>query len=157
MQYSFRAPEGWAETPVSIADLGGTEIDVRFKNRDEGDLSIVVAPVLRFRDVGYNANVDMEFLGPPDKIIAGFAPELYGSPLNDGDVLDTKVYSKGGLMYYQWSLKPHRYVTATATGNRIFLLATSANSRQFRKSAANLQLMADSFNVPPAKAYGTGF
>ena len=94
MQYSFRVPEGWAETPVSIADLGGTEIDVRFRNRDEGDLSVVVAPVLRFRDVGYNANVNMEFLGDPDKIIAGFTPELFGAPLVDGDVLDTKVYKQ---------------------------------------------------------------
>ena len=32
-QYSFRIPQAWEETPVSIADLGGTEIDLRFKNR----------------------------------------------------------------------------------------------------------------------------
>lgn len=50
-QYKFRVPETWAEVPVSIADLGGTEIDLRFKCRDEGDLSVVVAPVLRFRHV----------------------------------------------------------------------------------------------------------
>jgi hypothetical protein len=49
-QYSFRVPEaGWAEVPVSIADLGGTEIDLRFRNKDEGELAVVVAPVLRFR------------------------------------------------------------------------------------------------------------
>ena len=28
-RYSFRVPAGWEETPVSIADLGGTEIDLR--------------------------------------------------------------------------------------------------------------------------------
>lgn len=50
-QYQFRVPETWGEVPVSIADLGGTEIDLRFKCRDEGDLSVVVAPVLRFRHV----------------------------------------------------------------------------------------------------------
>jgi hypothetical protein len=33
---------------VSIADLGGTEIDLRFSNQKEGNLSVVVAPVLRF-------------------------------------------------------------------------------------------------------------
>lgn len=48
-QYQFRVPETWGEVPVSIADLGGTEIDLRFKNKDEGELSVVVAPVLRFR------------------------------------------------------------------------------------------------------------
>jgi hypothetical protein len=25
-RYSFKVPEGWQETPVSIADLGGTEV-----------------------------------------------------------------------------------------------------------------------------------
>ena len=118
---------------------------------------MVVAPVLRFRDVGYNANVDMEFLGTPDKIIAGFTPELYGAPLTEGDVLDTKVYKKGDSIYYQWYMKPHRFVTATATGNRVFLLAASANSRQYRKGAEHLQMIADSFYVPPAKNYNTGF
>lgn len=61
----------------------------------------------------------MEFLGPPDKIIAGFGPELFGAPLNDGDVTDTTVYKKGNDTYYQWDLKPHRKVVATATGNRV--------------------------------------
>lgn len=26
-RYSFRLPDGWEETPVSIADLGGTEVE----------------------------------------------------------------------------------------------------------------------------------
>lgn len=34
--------------PVSIADLGGTEIDLRFSSPMEGNISVVVAPVLRF-------------------------------------------------------------------------------------------------------------
>lgn len=33
---------------MSIADLGGTEIDLRFQNAQEGNISVVVAPVLRF-------------------------------------------------------------------------------------------------------------
>ena len=28
-RYSFKVPKNWEETPVSIADLGGTEIDLR--------------------------------------------------------------------------------------------------------------------------------
>lgn len=39
---------------MSIADLGGSEVDLRFGFRPEGDLAVVVAPVLRFADVGYN-------------------------------------------------------------------------------------------------------
>lgn len=36
------------QVPVSIADLGGTEIDLRFANSKEGRLFVIVAPVRRF-------------------------------------------------------------------------------------------------------------
>lgn len=38
------------QVPVSIADLGGTEIDLRFASSKEGRLFVIVAPVLRFAD-----------------------------------------------------------------------------------------------------------
>lgn len=151
-QYSFKIPEGWEETPVSIADLGGTEIDLRYGKADEGSLFVVVAPVLRFMDVGYNADVRIEQLGEPDRIIAGFAPELFGAPLVEGDILNTQTVEKGGLTYYEWEVKPHHLVTATAVGNRLFILATSSNSRQWRKGEADLRAIQKSFSVPRAKA-----
>lgn len=46
--YTFDVPQEWEEVPVSIADLGGTEIDLRFGNAKEGRAIVVVAPVLRF-------------------------------------------------------------------------------------------------------------
>ena len=54
--------KGWAETPVSIADLGGTEIDLRFASpaSQGSSLVVIVAPVLRFLDVGFNADVRIE-------------------------------------------------------------------------------------------------
>jgi len=61
-------PPGVLQTPVSIADLGGTEIDLRFGG-PEGQLQVVVAPVLRFADIGFNADVRIEQLGDPDKIM----------------------------------------------------------------------------------------
>lgn len=64
-QYQFRVPETWGEVPVSIADLGGTEIDLRFKCRDEGDLSVVVAPVLRFRHVFSRSSASIQILEAP--------------------------------------------------------------------------------------------
>lgn len=57
------------------------QIDLRFGNELEGSLAIVVAPVLRFRDVGFNSDVRIQELGPPDKLISGFGPELFGKPL----------------------------------------------------------------------------
>lgn len=44
-------------------------------------MAIVVAPVLRFADVGFNADVRLKELGSPEKMIGGFGPELFGSPL----------------------------------------------------------------------------
>ena len=38
------------QVPVSIADLGGTEIDLRFASSKEGRVFVIVAPVLRFAD-----------------------------------------------------------------------------------------------------------
>lgn len=38
------------QVPVSIADLGGTEIDLRFASPKEGRLFVIVAPVKRFSD-----------------------------------------------------------------------------------------------------------
>lgn len=38
------------QVPVSIADLGGTEIDLRFASSKEGRLFVIVAPVLRFAE-----------------------------------------------------------------------------------------------------------
>lgn len=57
------------------------QIDLRFTNPEQGSLAVVVAPVLRFIDVGFNADIRIEELGPPERLIGGFAPELFGSPL----------------------------------------------------------------------------
>jgi hypothetical protein len=38
------------------------QIDLRFACPDEGNLQVVVAPVLRFADVGYNAGVLLRLL-----------------------------------------------------------------------------------------------
>ena len=148
------AGAGWDETPVSIADLGGTEIDLRFASPASGSLSVVVAPVLRFVDVGFNADVRIEDLGDPDKLINGFGPELFGQPLEEGDVVETKVVRKGGgLTYYAWALKPltgtttRHLATATAFRNRVFILAAAARPREWRKGEAELRRIVDSFVV----------
>jgi hypothetical protein len=149
-RYSFKVPEGWQETPVSIADLGGTEIDLRFASPAQGNLEVVVAPVLRFADVGYNADVRIDQLNKPENIIAGFAPELFGRPLDDEDVLRQEVLKKGNITYYEWELKPHNLVAATAVGNRVFILSVTAkNSRTWQKTKDTLRTIQESFFVPP--------
>lgn len=47
------------------------QIDLRFDSTDQGKLKVVVAPVLRFREVGYNADVRIDSLAPPQKMIEG--------------------------------------------------------------------------------------
>lgn len=38
------------------------QIDLRYANRKEGSLVIVVAPVMRFKDIGFNADVSLEVI-----------------------------------------------------------------------------------------------
>jgi PsbP len=111
--------------------------------------------VLRFVDVGFNADVRIEELGPPDKIIAGFAPELFGAPLEQGDVTDTVVAKRGGLTYYTWVIKPltgtssttYHLASATAYKNRVFIIAVAAKARAMRRVGGDLRAIVDSFRV----------
>jgi hypothetical protein len=48
--YTFKARGCWEETPVSIADPAGTEIDAKFFCSESGELKIILAPILRFSD-----------------------------------------------------------------------------------------------------------
>jgi hypothetical protein len=45
-------------------------------------------------------------LGTPKKIIQGFAPELFGKPVDDEDIFETDVKEHGGLTYYycEWCM-----------------------------------------------------
>lgn len=66
-QYGFRVPDGWKEIPVSIADPGGAEIDMRMRSDREGDLSVVVAPVKRFIEPPEDRPLTIEEIGSPEK------------------------------------------------------------------------------------------
>ncbi|KAG2436767.1 hypothetical protein HXX76_006291 [Chlamydomonas incerta] len=146
-QYSFKVPAGWDEIPVSIADLGGTEIDLRYQAKDQGDVAVVVAPVLRFMDVGFNAKVTLKEVGPPQRVIEGFGPELFGKPLDEDDVIKTEVVTHDGGLYYKWELKNHALVSATATKNRVFILTVTSNARQWKKNSDSLRVIQQSFRV----------
>jgi hypothetical protein len=149
-RYSFLVAPGWEERPVSIADLGGTEIDLRYTHPDQGDLEVVVAPIMRFMNIDFNANVRIEDVAPPERIIDGFALEIFGGPLTEGDVLQQEVNNIDGLTYYSWEVKPHRLVTATAVKNRLILMSIQANSRQWRKAREPLLHMWKSLRIVSA-------
>lgn len=143
--YSFTVPPDWEEVPVSIADLGGTEIDLRFVNQKEGSISVVVAPVLRFADNDENARI--EDIGSPEKVIYAFGPELIGDNI-EGRVKSAEVKEQSGRKYYEYEIEsPHALVTATAAGNRIYLMTVSASGLQWKKHFPNLKMIADSFQV----------
>ncbi|KAJ7514473.1 hypothetical protein O6H91_23G045300 [Diphasiastrum complanatum] len=143
--YSFKVPEDWEEIPVSIADLGGTEIDLRFTSSQEGNLSVVVAPVLRFSD-GLDDNAKIEDIGTPEKVIDAFGPEVTGQNVED-KVKDMEVKEYNGRLYYQYELEPHTLISVTAAGNRLYIMSVSANGRQWKKHASDLKFIQDSFRV----------
>ncbi|KAF5735461.1 psbP domain-containing protein 4 chloroplastic [Tripterygium wilfordii] len=144
--YSFSVPQDWEEVPVSIADLGGTEIDLRFGSSKEGRLFVIVAPVLRFADnLGENATI--ERIGTPEKVINAFGPEVIGDNV-EGKVKNMDVAEHSGRTYYQFELEPpHVLITATAAGNRLYLFNVTANGLQWKKHYTNLKRIADSFRV----------
>ncbi len=37
---------------------------------------------MRFKDIEFNANVKIEEIAPPERIISGFALEIFGAPLS---------------------------------------------------------------------------
>lgn len=55
------------------------QIDLRFSSRDQGNLAVVVAPVLRFIDVGFNADVRIEVCA-----LSAFLAEASASSLRMG-------------------------------------------------------------------------
>ncbi|XP_073012940.1 psbP domain-containing protein 4, chloroplastic isoform X1 [Typha latifolia] len=144
--YTFKVPDGWEEVPVSIADLGGTEIDLRFGNSQEGRLFVIVAPVLRFSDIiGDNAKIEQ--IGTPEKVINAFGPEVIGENV-EGRVLATEVAEHEGRTYYQFELEPpHALITATAAGNRLYLFNVTANGLQWKRHYKDLKQIANSFRV----------
>eukprot|EP00667_Euglena_gracilis_P012576 EG_transcript_12922 len=146
--YSFDLPASFEEVAVSIADLGGTELDARFKSADYGDVAIIVAPIMRFKDIPFNAKVTIDQLGTPEQLVRAFAPEIRGEPLEEEDLKSVEVENRDGLLYYQYELRPRTVVSMTSTGNRLFILvARSPGPRQWAKFAADLTTIATSFRV----------
>ncbi|KAL4565811.1 hypothetical protein LXL04_029917 [Taraxacum kok-saghyz] len=144
--YAFSVPDGWEETPVSIADLGGTEIDLRFGNPSCGRLFVVVAPVLRFADY-LEDDAKIEKIGTPEKVINAFGPEVIGENV-DGKVVSTQVKEYSGRKYYQFELEPpHCLITATAAGNRLYLFNVLANGLQWKRHNQDLKKISDSFRI----------
>ena len=146
--YSFTVPDGWEEVPTSIADLGGAEVDLRFKDTRAADsganIAVVVAPVLRFADVGFQADVRIEQLVTLDRLIKAFGPELTGETVDDGNVALAEQVTRGPLTYYQYELKDlprtaHVLVSATAFRNRVYLLVIASNSLAWRRSKEELR------------------
>merc|ERR1740138_1850308 len=103
--YTFLIPDGFEEVPVSIADLGGTEVDARFRNEKVGDIAVILSPVMRFSDRGFNADVRLDELGTPQKMISGFGPEIMQQNVDDlVESTETRKDKTTGLTYYDYEL-----------------------------------------------------
>ncbi|KAL2894108.1 PsbP domain-containing protein 4 chloroplastic [Bienertia sinuspersici] len=144
--YYFQVPDDWNEVPVSIADLGGTEIDLRFASPKQGRLFVIVAPVRRFADE-LGDNTTIEEIGAPEKVINAFGPEVIGENV-EGRVLRMEVADHSGRRYYQYELEPpHVLITATAAGNRLYLFSVTGNGLQWKRHYQDLKQIAESFRV----------
>lgn len=78
-------------------------------------------------DLGENATI--EKIGPPERVIDAFGPEVIGENV-EGKVLSMEVTEHAGRKYYQFELEPpHALITATAAGNRLYLFNVLANGK----------------------------
>ncbi|KAH8515754.1 hypothetical protein H0E87_004264 [Populus deltoides] len=107
---------------------------------------VIVAPVLRFADyLGENATIEQ--IGPPEKVINAFGPEVIGENV-EGKVLSMNVEEHSGRRYYQYELEPpHALITATAAGNRLYLFNVTGNGLQWKRHYQDLKRIAYSFRV----------
>ena len=85
-------------------------------------------------DLGDNAKI--ELIGPPEKVINAFGPEVIGENV-EGKVISMNVVEHSGRTYYQYELEPpHALITATAAGNRLYLFNVTANGMDIYPSLA---------------------
>lgn len=78
-------------------------------------------------DLGGNASIEQ--IGPPDKVINAFGPEVIGENV-EGKVLSINVAEHSGRTYYQYELEPpHALITATAAGNRLYLFNVTGSGK----------------------------
>lgn len=81
----------------------------------------------QFNHADADENVKIENIGPPEKVIYAFGPELIGQNV-EGKVKSAGVKEHSGRTYYQYELEgPHALVSATAAGNRLYLMTVSGN------------------------------
>lgn len=72
---------------------------------------------------------EIEKIGPPDKVISAFGPEVIGENV-EGKVLSMEVVEHSGRTYYQFELEPpHVLITATAAGNRLYLFNVTGSGK----------------------------
>lgn len=77
--------------------------------------------------IGLGDNAKIELIGPPDKVINAFGPEVIGENV-EGKVISMNVAEHSGRTYYQYELEPpHALITATAAGNRLYLFNVTAS------------------------------
>jgi hypothetical protein len=111
--------------------------------------------------LGYGADVRLPDVGSPEKLMAGFFPELFGQTMEEADILEARVEQRAPrnaaastvpLTYYFYELSKRRRVAMTATGNRVFILSLAPRSSVGgRKHVGEFKQIAESFDVNAAK------
>ena len=98
--------------------------------------------------IGLGDNAKIELIGPPDKVINAFGPEVIGENV-EGKVISMNVAEHSGRTYYQYELEPpHALITATAAGNRLYL---------FNVTASGMIFILICFNITKGKVFNNSF
>lgn len=83
-----------------------------------------------FYDIDLGDDAKIEQIGPPEKVINAFGPEVIGENV-EGKVQSMEEVDHNGRKYYQFELEPpHVLITATAAGNRLYLFSVTASGKK---------------------------
>jgi hypothetical protein len=92
-------------------------------------------------------DIDLNDLVSADNFLKGFAPELLGGPIQEGDVVEVNEVQMNNRTYYSYELTDHTLVSATAWNKRIYICVVTCTPLQWRRSKVRNRLLVDSFRV----------
>ena len=81
---------GLACTPVWRTPRAAFGVPPRPPPGVDGACAHPTHPAAPTQDIPFNTSVTIKDLGSPEVLISGFAPELYGEPLGEEDILDVQ-------------------------------------------------------------------
>ena len=125
-----------------------------FQGKGEGSLQVIVSPLNKLRRTPLAAGESIDQVGTMDGIINALGPNITGNTIGEEEVVVAESKTLDGQTYYWYTLDTpyaktgtHQVASITAKDNALFVIAVSANDKQWADHGAKLKQISDSFRV----------